>query len=180
MGGKRDGYSNFKFFEMLAPITYSTAAIPASGELSSVSLDTQGYETATIIINIGSCLVASNQSAMAIRLMHADSVTAASYDNVSAGDIFGSAWSIMATSRIDSNISFGGEMALISGIIATLNVSTTSTADGNGQWAFGYRGNRRYLKVMIESTGSVDTGSARIDIMGILGLPADWPVNLIT
>lgn len=174
----RDGYSSFGFFQMFAPITYSSANMSAvAGDVSSISLDTQGYETATIVINIFSCAVASDQSAMAIRLMHADGITVASYDNVSADDVFGSAWSVLSAAEV---ISFGGEAALTSGIIMNLNLSTTSTTDGNSQWVIGYKGKRRYLKLMIESTGSVDTGSATIHALGILGLPANWPVNVIT
>ena len=173
----RDGYSNFKFFQMLAPTIYSSANMSgAAGDMSSSELDTQGYETATIVVNIYSCAVASDQSAMAIRLMHADVNDSASYADVSADDVFGSAWSVLSAAEV---ISFGGASALVSGIIMNLNISTTSTADCNSQWIFGYKGTKRYIKLMVESTGSVDTGSAKIQALGILGLPANWPVNVL-
>lgn len=170
----RDGYSNFKFFEMLEPSEYAAAVMPASGELSSISMDTQGYDTATIIINVGSATFADSGSCMTLRLMHADSYTAASYDNVSAGDLIGSDWTLNSGGAI----SFGGEMALTSGIIMDFDVPAGSTLSAQGQWAFGYKGTRRYLKLMLESTGSVNTGSAVLCAIGILGLPANWPVNL--
>ena len=171
----RDGYSSFKFFEMLEPGEYDAADMPGGGELSSLSLDTQGYDTATIVINIGSADFTDSGSCMTVALMHADSVTTASYDYVSAQDIFGSAWSVISTP-----ISFGGKMALTSGIIMDFDIPAASVLSVQGVWAFGYKGKRRYLKLMLESTGSVNTGSAVMNAIGILGRPANWPVNVIT
>lgn len=174
----RDGYSNFGYYEMFGAAEYAAAEMPASGELSSISVDTRGFETATIIINIGSCDVGDSASCMRITLMHADSVTAASYDYVSTTDLMGSDWTVNSadTASTTTPISFGGLMGLTSGTIVDLDIAAASTLSGQGTWVIGYKGPRRYLKLMLESTGSVDTGSIAMAAVCILGTPANWPV----
>ena len=43
----RDGYSNFKFFQALEPQDVATTAVEG------VAVDIKGYDTATIIVNVG-------------------------------------------------------------------------------------------------------------------------------
>ena len=110
--------------------------------------------------------------------MHADSYAAASYDYVSAQDLMGSGWVENSTDTASTTtpISFGGDMALTSGTIIDLDLPATSTTDGQSTWVIGYKGPRRYLKLMLESTGSVNTGSIAMCAMAVLGYPANWPV----
>jgi hypothetical protein len=58
----RETYSNFGYYQMFGAAEYAEVEMPASGELSSISLDMRGYEAATIIINIGSCDVNGSES----------------------------------------------------------------------------------------------------------------------
>lgn len=168
----RETYSNFGYYEMFGAAEYAAAEMPASGELSSISVDMQGFEAATIIINVGSCDVADSGSCMTIALMHADSVTAASYDYVSSTDLLGSDWLVTS----GATISFGGDAALTSGKIIDFDIPAASELSGQGTWVIGYKGPRRYLKLMLESTGSVNTGSIAMCAVAILGYPANWPV----
>lgn len=172
----RDQYSNFGYYQMFGAAEYAAAEMPASGELSSVSVDTRGFETATIIVNIGSCEVLGSQSCMRLTLMHAHSTTAASYDYVSSTDLMGSDFLVNSGAASTTPISFGGDMALVSGTIMDFDIAAASVLSGQGTWAFGYKGPRRYLKLMLESTGSVNTGSIAMCAMAVLGLPANWPV----
>lgn len=174
----RETYSNFGYYEMFEAAEYAAAEMPASGELSSISVDMQGFEAATIIINVGSCDVADSGSCMRITLMHADSYTAASYDYVSTTDLLGSDWTVNSADTASTNtpISFGGDMALTSGTIIDFDIAAASELSGQGTWVIGYKGPRRYLKLMLESTGSVNTGSIAMCAIAILGYPANWPV----
>jgi len=166
----REDYSNFKWFEMFEAEDYGEGLI--SGELSSLSVDTRGYEAVTLMINIGSLTVVSIQSCMAIALMHADSVTAASYDYVSSTDLIGSDY----TPYSGGEISFGGSVALTSGKIMKMAMGAASVASGEGTWAVGYVGKRRYLKAMLVSEGSVNTGSMYMCMMAVATRPANWPI----
>lgn len=172
----RETYSNFGYYEMFEAAEYAAAEMPASGELSSISVDLRGFDAATIIINVGSCDVNGSESCMKLRLMHADSVTAASYDFVSSTDLLGSDFLVNSGALSTAPISFGGDMALVSGTIMDFDIAAASTLSGQGTWVIGYKGPRRYLKLMLESTGTANTGSIAMCAMAIAGLPANWPV----
>jgi hypothetical protein len=170
----RDGYSSFKFFEMFPASHWGRPDIPfGSNEQSSYSIDTRGYETVTFIVNVGSCDVDGPTSAMAIALAHAHSYTAASYDYVSATELMGS------DINMDSayTVSFGGSMALTNGVVLNFAMPAASTTDGQSMWVFGYRGGRRYLKLLLRGSGTMNTGSINMTAIGILGEPVEWPVN---
>lgn len=173
----RENYSNFKWFEMFEAEDYSSANMHTDGTCSSLSVDTQGYEAVTIMINVGSAAVLDSGSCMRVVLYHADSVTAASYDLVSSSDLIGSDWTVTSDAAASTTaISFGGSMALVSGTIMDFDVATASLASCEGTWCFGYVGKRRYLKLMLESTGSADCGSVALCAMAVATLPANWPV----
>jgi len=168
----RETYSDFGYYQMFGAAEYATAEIAASGDLSSLSVDTQGYDAVTVIINIGSCDTADSGSAMTIRFLHADSTASGDYTDVSATDLIGSGWLVNS----GATISFGGSMALTSGIIMDFDIPAASVASAQGTWAFGYIGKKRYIKLILESTGSADTGSIAMCAIAIPGLPANWPV----
>jgi hypothetical protein len=168
----RETYSNFGYYQMFGAAEYAAAEMPASGELSSISIDTRGYEAVTIIVNVGSCDVENSASCMQLRLMHCDTTTSTDYVNVSSADLIGSDWSVTS----GAVISFGGDSALVSGVIMDFDIPSGSTLSGQGTWAFGYIGKYRYIKLMLESTGTVDTGSIAMAAIAVPGLPANWPV----
>jgi hypothetical protein len=168
----REQYSDHGYYEMFGALQYGEAEMPTGGILSSLSVDTQGFDAVTVIINIGSCDVSDSASCVTIRLMHADSTGSADYANVSTTDLIGSGWLVNS----GATISFGGSMALTSGIIMDFDIPAASILSGEGTWAFGYIGKKRYIKLMIESTGSVNTGSIIMCAMAIPGIPGNWPV----
>ena len=174
----RDGYTGFKFFEIFPGGTYNESLTGAAGSASGVTLDTQGYETATFVINLGSVMNAADTSCMQITLAHADTDDSASMVFVSASDLFGS--DILFNSAYV--VSFGGEMRLgltsASGVIIDTSFATASLASANSTFVFGYKGTKRYLKLMLDSIGANGGGSFTMCAVGIMGLPAGWPVNV--
>jgi len=171
----RENYSEFGYYVMFGAAEYAAAEMPGSGELSSISVDTRGFEATTLIINVGSCEVLGSQSCMRIALMHGTSTAAADYAYVSATDLIGSDYTVNTAAASTAVISYGGLMGLTSGTIIDFDIATASILSGQGTWALGYIGKRRYLKLMLESTGSVDTGSIAMAAVAINGIPSNWP-----
>ena len=177
----RDGYTGFKFFEIFEAGVYNETATGAAGSASGNTLDTQGYETATIIIAIGSASNdASPVSNFHFTLAHADIDDSASMVFVSASDLFGSDINICS----EYTVSFGGEMRLgltsASGVIIDLSIANASigAGDADGVYTIGYKGTKRYLKLMLDSIGAGGCGSMVMGAIGIMALPAGWPVNV--
>lgn len=163
---KRDMFSNFGFFQALPPQVYDNATMPAGGEISGPSIDTQGYEGLVFAIEVGDVDVSGATSKPVIRIMHAEDsgVGPSTYLNVSAEDIIHSAYS------------FGD--ALTSGIVFNFSISGTSVADLESTvYYVGYIGTQRYVKLFVESAGTADVGSTYIGATAILGYPAQWPVT---
>jgi len=175
----RDGYTGFKFFEMLKAGVYNESMTAAGGSASGTALDTQGYETATILINVGSASTTNAAAShMHVALMHADIDDSFSYAFVSTTDLFGS----VIAFNSEYVLSFGGSMQAgltsASGVILDFSVAPASIGDANSQYVFGYKGKKRYLQLIVDSNGTGGTGSAALCAIGILGLPANWPVNV--
>jgi len=163
---KRDNYSNFGFFQALPPLIYHSGTFPAGGEISGPSIDTRGYEALTFAIEVGDVDTSLATSLIVIRMMHAEDsgLGPSTYLNVSAEDIIHSAYS------------YGD--ALTSGIIFDFSLSGTSMADlESTTYICGYRGNQRYVKLFVESHGTVDAGSTYLGATAFLGYSNNWPVN---
>ncbi len=159
-------YSNFGFFQALPPQVYNSTTMPAGGEISGPSIDTQGYEGLVFAIEVGDVDVSQATSKPVIRMMHAEDsgVGPSTYLNVSAEDIIHSAYS------------FGD--ALTSGIFLNISVSGTSVTDWESTvYYVGYIGKERYVKLFVESAGTADIGSTFIGATAILGYPNNWPVT---
>ena len=164
----RDDYSNFGFYQALSPNVYSQGTMPVAGVITGPDIDTQGFQTVTFVINTGDVDVSQATSCVAIRMQHTDAsalgLGPSTYADVSSTDVIG------------SGISDGA--AMTSGILFTLSISGTSVADYESMvWNFGYKGDKRYVRLVAESHGTADAGSAYIGAVAMLGYPNTWPVN---
>jgi hypothetical protein len=155
----RDGYSNFGFFQALSPDSYETAT---NGD----TVDRRGYDTVTFVINIDDVDVSAATSNIDIIMEHGIP---------SAAGV--SAWSVCTSAEIIGN-GFSLGAAVTSGILYTFSISGTSVADLESQiLEFGYRGDHRYVRLVVDSAGTADAGSVVMGAIAVLGNPANWPVN---
>lgn len=169
----RDNYSNFGWYQAIAPAVYDAAKMPVAGVVTGPDIDTQGFQALTFIINTGDVDVSGGTGAAAtstvyVRMQHTSAsalgLGPSTYVDVSSTDVIG------------SGISDGA--ALTSGILVNLSISGTSVADYESMvWTFGYKGSLRYVRLVVESAGTVNTGSAYIGAVAVCGYPEHWPVN---
>lgn len=153
----RDGYSNFKFFQILAPEDIGDTAV------ESIAVDLQGFDTATIIVNVGAPTGGGANAATdfhQLMLEHFNSVA--------------SVWSeVYPSQMIHSVVGLAGAFSTLdSGIFASI----ASQLDNLSQThAVGYKGPHRTIRLRISQESSPSLVS--MAAIAILGLPGDWPVN---
>jgi len=199
MGGIRDGYSNFRFFEAIAPQAYSGAAA-----LTGATVDKQGYETLTFVIQTGegsaeasaqvsvnSCgwvrmqhgtsnaagtVVWSNCSAeqilVDIRLHDGDTVLGSADGSTTNG--WGSAsFGILCVSNAGSGLA-AGTVFCLGGVSADHQSYWESKA-----YPVGYIGDHRWVRLVVSVSNAGDTSTVALTALAILGLEANWPINTI-
>jgi len=154
----RDGYSNFGFFQCLKPNLIVTAAL--TGE----AIDTRGYETVLIGVVVGTLASAgalSVDNRQQCKLEHMDSAIA------------GAAWSEVYPSQMIHSVvgPDGAYSTLNSGIWQSL----ASTEFGSKVYTVGYKGPRRYVRLVMSQVGA--PSQAYISGFAVLGLPAIWPIS---
>jgi len=157
MASIRDGYSNFKFFQALAPQDTTTATM--NGD----SVDIKGFETATIVVNVGAQTGGGADSATSRHQLKLE------HYNSTAG-----AWSeVYPSQMIHSTTGANGAYStLASGAFQSLYCVTSF---GNQAYAVGYRGPHRTIRVVVSQVGVPSLYS--VSALAVLGLPADWPVS---
>lgn len=192
MGGIRDGYSNFKFFEAIAPQSFSGTAITGG------TVDKQGFETLTFVVQAGegSGLASASVSVTScgyVRMWHATSNAAGTL-----------VWSRCSAEQILVDIKLSGAAAgshtsdFISGSMGILNVSNAGSGLANGTffclgglsadlmsyweskaYAAGYIGDHRWIRLTVSASAAAEASSIAVTALAILGLEADWPINVI-
>lgn len=197
----RDGFSNFKFFEVIAP---HLADLSVAG-ITGATVDTQGYETLAFTIQhsilgsgAGSTIYASYLDAINVYMEHAsnsttgaDDVGAFSY--CSGVHVFGfDMYACMSDQTIDSwliedaltrdsyAMSVPARTGGVSGQVLAIALSVTSAAScltNSYQAIIGYRGDKRWVRLMLSA--STDISLVAIAGHAHLGLPANWPVNMV-
>ena len=188
MGGVRDSFSNFKFFEALAPQSHS------AGSVTGATVDRQGYETLTFVYGAGqisgiASLLTSVTSCAWMRMQHGTSNAAGTVT-----------WSNCSAEQILVDIRLSGTTAntngFVSGSLGIINVSNAGSglangtffclggvsADKDSYWeskahAAGYVGDHRWVRVLISVSDGGDASAKGIYCVAMLGLEADWPVN---
>ena len=157
----KDGYSGFRFFQAYEPQDV------ANGSITGVAIDTQGYETATIVVNVG--------TATGGALSNADNrhQLMLEHYNSTVGVL---AWSECYPSQMIHSVigEAGAYSTLNSGIFQSIG-SFTSFASRT--YAVGYKGPHRLIRLRISDVGAPSTYS--MGAIAILGLPANWPVNAV-
>lgn len=153
---KKDGYSNFGFFQVIAPQDLGTSAVEGT------AVDKQGYQTATFVVNVGAATSAGAMSAdnrYQLMLEHYNSTAGA--------------WSECYPSQMIHSVigPAGAYSTLNSGIFQSL----ASYTDASNTYTVGYKGPHRSVRIRISQVGAPSVFS--VGAIGILGLPANWPVN---
>lgn len=190
MGGVRDGFSNFKFFEALAPQSYST------GSVTGATVDKQGYETLAFVVHAGeiSGVASAAQSVTScawIRMQHGTSNA--------AGTVV---WANCEASMIQVDLRLSGATSNTAGLTSTsmgiLNVSNAGSgldagtffclggvsADNQSFWeskayVAGYVGQERWVRLVMSVSANGEMSALGVAAIAVLGLEADWPVNTI-
>lgn len=124
--GMRDGYSDFAVFQAVLP----TAALDAT--TNGADRDTRGYKQWTCVVNVGRLSLISDASHWQLRLQHTDA----------------SALGLGPSTYADcgSLDMVGPSGAITSGVFKSLYLSTM----GSTAYVVGYRGDKRYFRVVIE------------------------------
>jgi hypothetical protein len=204
MGGVRDGYSNFRFFEALAPQSFSGTAVTGA------TVDRRGlnagenYETVTFIVHAGeisgvASAAQSVQSCGWMRMQHGTSNAAGTvvWSNCSAehiltdirrhGDdtVLGAAGG-STTATLGSN-SYG--LLAVSNAGSGLAAGTFFclggvSADNQSWWeskaiAAGYVGDHRWVRLIVSASAAGEVSALGIAAIAVLGLPGAWPVNTV-
>jgi hypothetical protein len=187
MGGVRDGYSNFKFFDVIAPDTTNGAQA-----VSGVPVDKQGYETITFLFAIKtdvsgtvSGAYPSVYSGYFLRMTHGNSNAAGVvvYSNCQAshmlidvtmsGQMSGVSDTSMGWMQGNSNGSGVSE-----GIFFHFGISQSFISYIESKvWAAGYIGDRRWIRVHLSCSAAADVSTIGFACFAIGGLEANWPIN---
>jgi len=187
MGGVRDGRANFKFFDVIGP--RSTIGVQA---ITGATVDKQGYETLTFVFAMNadvsgtvSGVYPSTLSGYFLRMQHAVSNAAGALvwsncvasqmlvDVTISGQLSGASdtsWAWMHKNSIGSGIEEG--VCMHFGVIpADLSYIESKW------WAAGYRGTRRWVRVILSTSAAADVSAIGFACLAILGLEANWPIN---
>jgi hypothetical protein len=191
MGGVRDGFSNFKFFEALAPQSFD-----GSASVTGATVDKQGYETLTFIVHAGE--ISGIASALT-------SVTSCAWVRMQDGESNAAGtvvWANCQASDIQVDLRLSGATSNTAGLTSTsmgiLNVSNAGSGLDNGTffclggvsadnqsfwesqaYAAGYIGDKRWIRVVVSVSAAGETSAVGIAAIAVLGLEANWPVNTV-
>jgi hypothetical protein len=152
--GKIDGYSDFSFLNALKPQDLD-------GTLTNgTTIDTQGFDTVTFVVNVGAITSAGSLSATThqIKLEHSDD---------------DSTWSEVYPSQMIHSVI--GEAGPYSTLDSGIFQSIASVTDANKIYAVGYKGPKRYARIAFSAEGLPSVISAAA--IALLGEPGNWPVN---
>jgi hypothetical protein len=160
---RRDGYTGFKFYQVIAP-----QDIVDGGQTLGEPVNTKGYETVTMVVNVGANTSAgafSVDNRLFAKLEHAHESAAG----------LPSTWSEVYPSQMIHSVI--GECGAYSTLLSGIFMSIDSVAGyASAAYAVGYKGPRQYVRVVISGVGLPSVYS--LAVLAILGLPANWPVNI--
>lgn len=204
MGGVRDGYSNFRFFEAIAPQSFSGTAITGA------TVDRRGlnagenYETVTFVVHAGEI---SGIASAAISVTSCGWVRMQHGTSNAAGTVV---WSNCSAEQILTDIRRHGDDTVLGSATGSTTNGLTSTsygllcvsnagsglaagtwfclgglsADNQSWWeskavAAGYIGDHRWVRLVVSASAAGDTSAVGIAAIAVLGNAGDWPVNVI-
>jgi hypothetical protein len=191
MGGRRDGRSNFKFFEIIEP----HYADPSVTLVTSATVDTQGYETLAIAIQHSVISLASVVDQMDVYIEKASQSAAGidAWQDCVASDIFGvdmprllsvltmDSWlALDALTRASYAMSIPVYASTTSGHVLAIGISVTSQAQmitDSFVHVIGYKGKERYVRILISA--STNISYVPLNALAIQGAPANWPASVL-
>ena len=156
----RDYVSNLRFYNCISPQCTTVGAITGT------TIDRAGYEVVFF-----ACIVGDHTSGGAwsvdnrwqLKLEHGPFESAAAT----------SVWSEVYPSQMIHSVTG------MDGAYSTLNSGIFQSIFSTGQMStvywVGYRGNARYVRIVVSQVGAPSICS--IAVVAVLGLPMDWPVN---
>jgi hypothetical protein len=159
MGGNRDGYSNFAFFQAIVNTAISGAA-------TGNTVDLQGYDTATLIVEAGLCSTGvAATSDFKLVLQHG---------LASAAGV--SAWSLVPNSQLIHSVVGGYDSTASTGLFDYVTQSYVNGSDAKlGIVGYKKDHSHRYIRLYVSVTGTVS--AVPIGGTWILGNPNNWAVN---
>ncbi len=163
---KKDLYSNLAFFQALVP-----QDCVAGAATTGLTIDTLGYDRAVMVVNLGAMTGGGAMSAdnrWQLKLEHAW---------INAAGTGASDWSeVYPSQMIHSNIGMAGAFSnLNSGIFESI-MSTTDISAGTGKVFYvGYKGPRRFIRLVLSEVGAPSTISA--GAVCVCGGANVWPVR---
>jgi len=213
MGGVRDGYSNFRFFEALAPQNWSGAA-----SLTGATVDRRGfnagenYETVTFVVHAGegTSEVGGGLGTVGSAFYSVDSCGWVRMQHGTSNAAGTVVWSNCSAEHILTDIRRHGDDTVLGAAGASTTEGLTSTSYGllcvsnagsglaNGtfmclgglsatdqSWweskcvAAGYIGDHRWVRIVVSVSAAGETSYVQLAAIAVLGLPGDWPVNVV-
>jgi hypothetical protein len=151
---QKENYSSF--FETVAIVHQVVDA-----DVTGATVDTRGYQSLTFNISFGEISSVSFASYWTIRMMHTDASALGAgpsdYANVEGSHVIGSGMSLAHV--LTSGILFSVDGSSLSGTVT----------------AYGYRGDKRYVRLMIEEEGNLST--LGIAATARLGHGSNWPAT---
>ena len=164
--GNRDNYSNFGYYQAFAPHVTTDAAGSAGG----ICIDTLGFDTVTLAVNIASyCSGGANGAGdyVVFQLMHG---------LASAAGV--STYSLVPESQIIHSVLGGYDSTASTGVFLSIASATDVAASGNSAVYFvGYKKDHthRYLRINYSNVGAAS--AMMMAAVAICGLPNNWAVN---
>lgn len=166
----REHTSSFKYFQAIAPQGLTLAA---GSDLIGNDINMKGYDSLTLIAQLGGQASCSGASYYRFAIAHADestaSGTAGTYSYCLSTDII--RWSMFGFSIAAS---YASNVAITSGVWLSTPEGTAWSGYAVG---VAYRGSRQFVRVEVLARGSAFSGGNMISVLGVLGHAADWPVN---
>jgi hypothetical protein len=156
----RDGFFNCDFKDAFYARELS------DDDITGECIDTQGYESLTFVVAVGRLSTITSVSYLYFRMQHTDASALGAgpsdYAYVSADDVIGLSVA-----------------SLTSGIWKSFHTATATALSqgGSAVYPIGYRGNKRYVRIVVDCFSTPGDASDAIAGIAILGLPANWPVQ---
>jgi hypothetical protein len=187
MGGRRDGRSNFKFFEIIDPQN----ADPSVSLVTSTTIDTQGFETLTIGIQHSMNSLASFLDPMDVYIEKASQSAAGidAWQLCVASDVFGVDMArLLSVLTMDSwlaldaltRASYPLTITSPSAKVLQLAISVTSFADLvtiSFMHMIGVNAEERYYRIHLSASTNISL--IPVNAFAVLGLPANWPASVL-
>lgn len=165
MGSRSESYSNFRFYDCFTADVTGDAAGAENGN----TIDLQGYDTATIVLNMASLASGGAMNAADYWLV----ILQHGLDDGASGV---STWSTVDMSQVIHSVEGGYDSTATDGVVLSIGSNTDLTAISNIA-KIGYKkdATHRFLRVKISN---IDGASAMwIAGVAILGLAGEWPIN---